>query len=140
MVIVLDTNVLVGALLSPSGANREIVRLCLRGQLKPQIGTALFLEYEDVLAREHFLEKCYLDRMEREEFLNGFLSVCAWNNLYFSWRPNLKDEGDNHLIELAVASGAVAIITNNIRDFRNPDLKFEQLEIMTPAEVLEELK
>ena len=140
MKIVLDTNVLIAALLSNSGSNRKVVRRCLTGQLIPQIGTALFLEYEDVFARDYVLKNCLLDKMERDQFFDGFMSVCHWKSLYYSWRPNLKDEGDNHLIELAIASGARAIVTNNIRDFRNMDLKFEQLEIMTPAMVLEKLR
>jgi hypothetical protein len=34
----------------------------------------------------------------------------------FLWRPNLPDEADNHVIELAVAGGASAVVTNNVRD------------------------
>jgi hypothetical protein len=30
------------------------------------------------------------------------------------WRPNLRDEGDNHLVELAIAGGAEAIVTYNV--------------------------
>jgi len=27
-----------------------------------------------------------------------------WVSVYFGWRPNLPDEGDNHLFELALAA------------------------------------
>jgi len=37
--------------------------------------------------------------------------------IYFLWRPNLRDEADNHLVELAVAGGAQAVVTRNKRDF-----------------------
>ena len=40
---------------------------------------------------------------EREDLLDAFLSVCEWVPIYFLWRPNLPDEGDNHLMELVVA-------------------------------------
>ena len=37
---------------------------------------------------------------------DGFLSVCRWVEVFFAWRPNLPDEADNHLVELAVAGNA----------------------------------
>jgi predicted nucleic acid-binding protein len=36
--------------------------------------------------------------------------------VYHAWRPNLPDEADNHLLELAVAAQADAIVTRNLRD------------------------
>jgi hypothetical protein len=36
----------------------------------------------------------------------GFLSVCHWCEIYYLWRPNLADEADNHVLELAVAAAA----------------------------------
>lgn len=54
------------------------------------------------------------------------------------WRPNLPDESDNHLVELAVAGGAGAIVTKNVRDFRRAELHFPNLLIMTPAGIIKE--
>ncbi len=62
---------------------------------------ALFNEYVDVVNRKEILEKCPLNEQERFEFLNAFLNCCQWNKIYFTWRPNLKDEGDNHIKALA---------------------------------------
>ena len=54
-----------------------------------------------------------------------------------AWRPNLRDESDNHLVELAVAGGAEAIVTRNVRDFRvGADLRFPQIRIVTPVQFL----
>lgn len=53
-------------------------------------------------------------------------------------RPNLPDEGDNHLIELALAGGAQAIVTHNLRDLRGGELQLGTLRVMTPAQCLEE--
>ena len=60
-----------------------------------------------------------------------------WVTPYFGWRPNLRDEGDNHLIELAVAGGAHAVVTHNVRDLRHGELSFEHLRVLTPAQCLE---
>ena len=49
----IDTDVLVSAILSPDGAPREVLRRCLTGIAQPLIGNALFLEYEDVLSSEN---------------------------------------------------------------------------------------
>jgi uncharacterized protein len=56
--------------------------------------------------------------------------------IYYGWRPNLRDEGDNHLVELAVAGGAEFIVTHNIRHLKTMELKFEALAIATPAQLL----
>ena len=57
--------------------------------------------------------------------------------MYYGWRPNLPDEGDNHLIELALAGGALAIVTHNLRDLRNGELQLGRLRVLTPAQCLE---
>ncbi len=50
--------------------------------------------------------------------------------------PNLKDEADNHLIELAIAGNAQIIATQNIKDFRNSELLFPNLSILKPEEII----
>ena len=47
-----------------------------------------------------------LTASERRALFDALLSVSEWIKVYYLWRPNLPDEGDNHLIELAVAGGA----------------------------------
>ena len=66
----------------------------------------------------------------------ALLAVSEWTPIYFLWRPNLPDEGDNHVVELAVAGGAQAIVTGNIRDFARMELRFAGLAVMEPAEFL----
>jgi len=103
------------------------------------MGAALFAEYESLLSREALFRRCLLDSTQREAVLNAFLSVCRWTVIYFSWRPNLRDEADNHLIELAVAGGASAVVTKNVRDFRSAELHFPGLRILQPEELLKEM-
>jgi len=47
------------------------------------------------------------------------------------------DEADNHLIELAVAAQADAIVTRNLRDVARGELKFPMLRVLTPEQCLE---
>ena len=102
------------------------------------IGEALFLEYEDVLNRRDLFRTSPLSPHERQELFAAFLSVCEWVQVYFSWRPNLPDEADNHIVELAVAGGTAMIVTNNVRDFRAGELRFPGLRIVTPWDLVKE--
>jgi putative PIN family toxin of toxin-antitoxin system len=137
--VVIDTDVFAGALLGSTGYNRRVIRACLSGRLKPLMGQALFLEYEDVLNRRALFRTAPLSRQERQELFAAFLSVCEWVEIYFSWRPNLPDEADNHIVELAVAGGAAMIVTNNLRDFQGADLRFPDLRMVAPRELVKEL-
>jgi predicted nucleic acid-binding protein len=113
-----------------------MIEACLAGRFQPLMGAALLAEYEDVLARPALFAKCRLSLKERSELLDIFLATCRWTRIYFGWRPNLRDEGDNHLVELAMAGGASCIVTHNVRDLKNMELKFPGLAIATPAQLL----
>ncbi|MFQ5633509.1 MAG: putative toxin-antitoxin system toxin component, PIN family, partial [bacterium] len=69
-----------------------------------------------------------------EKFLRFVAYVRKPYKIYYLFRPNLKDESDNMLVELAVISQSDYLITNNTRDFRNAELKFESLRVITPAD------
>ena len=103
------------------------------------MGQALFCEYEDVLGRKELFRDSLLSSPDRQRLFEAFLCVCEWVHVYYGWRPNLRDEADNHLLELAIAGGASAIVTNNVSDFRNSDLRFPQVRVVTPKEFLKEM-
>ena len=84
--------------------------------LSPQGGRALFFIYRRVLE-----------------------AAGRWVKIYYGWRPNLRDEGDNHLIELAVVGSARAVVTHNVRDLRRAELRWTDLLVLTPSECLEKL-
>lgn len=137
MRIVLDTNILVSAMLSGGGPARGVVRLCLQRAVTPLIGAALFAEYEDLLARHALFGRARLDAAEREALFDALMSVCEWTPIYYLWRPNLPDPRDDHLIELAVAGGAKWVVTDNIRDLARGELKTGPLMIGGAAVFLE---
>ena len=139
MNIILDTNIFLGACIGQGAANKLVMR-CLQGEFIPLMGAALLAEYEDVLTREALFDNAHLDRVEREELLDIFLSHCQWIRIYYAWRPNLRDEGDNHLIELAVAGNARYLVTYNLRDFKQMELKFPDIRICSPEQFLAEVQ
>ena len=135
-IVVLDTNIFIGALQKGDGVNRKILELCFLDQLKPIMGEALYFEYQDVISRDSLFENCSLEPTTRQDFFDDYCSICKWIDIHYRWRPNLKDEADNHIIELAMASGAADIVSWNKRDFNNSDLLMPSLDIVTPVELI----
>ena len=134
--IVVDTSVLVSALIGSRGASREVLRKCLAGEYKPLISNALFAEYEDVISRDRVKNACPLSDKETRELVNAFYGTCKWVSIYFLWRPDLQDENDNFLVELAVAGNAEKIFTYNIQDLEDAELKFRDLKIVKPEQLM----
>jgi putative PIN family toxin of toxin-antitoxin system len=136
MKIVVDTNIFVSAIMGARSAPRQVIRLCLQGELQPLMGNALLAEYEDVCSRAGLFDDAVSAPDDRNTLLDAFLSSCLWTPIYYLWRPNLRDEADNHIVELAVAGGAQAIITANVRDFTRPALLFPGLTVVTAGDFL----
>ncbi|MDR1854374.1 MAG: putative toxin-antitoxin system toxin component, PIN family [Azoarcus sp.] len=137
--LVIDTNVFVAALRTSKPADsaaRAVVRAALTGKYLPLFGNALWLEYEDLLGRPVWTEST--TPKERQTVLRALAAKGRWISIYYGWRPNLRDEGDNHLIELAVAGNARAIVTHNVKDLRHGQLLWPRLRVLTPAECLKE--
>lgn len=134
--VVIDTSVMVSALIGKRGGSREVIRRCLSGSYLPLMSNPLFQEYEDVSSRKRVRELCPLRPSEIRDLLNSFYSVCTWVPIYYLWRPNLDDESDNFLIELALAGNGLMIVTNNIKDLAAAELKFDELRILKPEQLL----
>ena len=136
--VVIDTNVFVSSLRSADGAAREVIRRCLQGQYTPCMSLALFAEYRDVMGREQLFVKSPLSADERQELFHAFIAVCRLTEIYYLWRPNLRDEANNHVLELAVAAGVNSVVTYNRADFVGAELHFSGLRILAPIDLLKE--
>jgi hypothetical protein len=77
---------------------------------------------------------------ERRQVLAALAGSGKWIKIYYGWRPNLPDEGDNHLVELAIGGAARAIITHNIRDVSGGELRWSNLLVLTPSQCLEQMR
>ncbi|MDQ0421035.1 putative PIN family toxin of toxin-antitoxin system [Peteryoungia aggregata LMG 23059] len=136
--IVADTNVLVSACIGQGPASK-VIEACLTGRLAPMLSLALYLEYEDVVNRTTHFQRARFDLHDRNDLLDAFFSRCTLVDIHYRWRPNLRDEGDNHLIELAIAANARYLVTSNTRDFSGGDLRFDRVEVIEPTRLFREL-
>ena len=135
MLITLDTNILYQALKSAKGASFFILQQVREKNLKIALSIPLFKEYEDVLKREKSLKDFELNIEDIDKFLRFIAYIEKSYKTYFLFRPNLKDENDNMVVELAITSQSDYLVTSNIKDFKNAELKFDQLKkIVTPGE------
>lgn len=134
MLVTLDTNIIYQALKSAKGASYFIFQQVRERKIQIALSVPLFEEYEDVLKRKKSLEDFGLDVEDIDKFLRFIAYVGKPYKTYFLFRPNLKDEKDNMAVELAVTSQSDYLVTSNTKDFKNAELKFDQLKIVTPGE------
>ena len=132
--VVLDTNVLVAGVRSRRGASFEV--LSRVGTFEVAISVSLVLEYESALLRQ--LPLLALDEREISNLIDYICDIAIRQEVFFLWRPFLRDPNDDLVLELAVASACDAIVTHNVRDFQG----IEQfgMRVLTPGEFLQELR
>ncbi len=110
--IVLDTNILITALLSKRGASFKLLSMIDDDRIELVVSTPLIKEYEDVLHRDKFT----IDKTSINDILDYLCSISSHHKIYYLWRPILKDIKDDMILELAVKANAM-IITHNKKDF-----------------------
>lgn len=113
--VVLDTNVVVAALRSPTGASNEVLRLAESGLFEVAISVPLVTEYEDVLHRPETGIPLSAERIDA--VLDRICRFAIRQQVYFLWRPYLSDAKDDMVVEAALASRAQFIVTFNLSDF-----------------------
>ncbi|MBN1638470.1 MAG: putative toxin-antitoxin system toxin component, PIN family [Ignavibacteriales bacterium] len=136
MIITLDTNVLFSALYSSSGASHQILKMIIDEKLQVAISTPVYFEYYDVLSRTENLRKINLTIEEVEDVLDLLALLAKKYSIYFLLRPNLSDEKDNMFVECAFASNSQYLITSNVRDFKQAELKGFSFQLVTPGDFL----
>lgn len=139
MKIVLDTSVLTSALRSNAGASRAVLRRIGLGQIDILATPALFLEYEAVLTRPEQLAASGLAIHEVGRFLDAFAGHCSPVDIYFHWRPQLKDPDDEMVLEAAVNGQADALVTFNLAHFAMAAPRFH-LPLWLPKQFLMEIR
>ena len=133
--VIIDTNVLLSALLSRKGASYHLLTLVGDERWQLNLSTALVLEYEDVLKRPEF--GLSLTNEEINAILDYLCDNGNQHKIFYLWRPFLRDAKDDFVLELAVASSCDYIVTFNAKDFVG--IEHFGLKTITPGEFLQKL-
>ena len=126
MRIVLDTNVLVSAVINPEGTPAKILRLLLNGKLILLYDARLLREYSDVLYRRKF--------GFRKSWISPVLDYFGSEGEYINADPvgsSFPDEDDKAFYEVAKSGNARYLINGNKNHFPDEDL------VVSPKEFLE---
>jgi putative PIN family toxin of toxin-antitoxin system len=129
--VVLDTNVLVAAVRSSLGASHRLLQTLEHGRWRPVISPALALEYEAVLKRG--AAGTALGSEEIDDLVEYLCSRARLVQIYFKWRPALRDPNDDRILEVAVRTQS-AVVTFNTKDFA--DAGRFGVEVLRPHEML----
>jgi putative PIN family toxin of toxin-antitoxin system len=136
---VLDTNIVVAALRSPTGASAELLRMARRGELTLLLNVALALEYEATCRLPEHRLAAGLGLDEVGIFVDAVLALAEPVETHFLWRPLLRDPDDERVLEAAVNGQAAAIVTFNRRDFGAAPARFG-IDVLLPAEAIRRIR
>jgi putative PIN family toxin of toxin-antitoxin system len=135
---VLDTNVIVAAFLSRSGASFQLLSKAASGAFSMLASQSLFLEYEELLKRpEHRVENG-LSIADVDRALLGLPAIIEPVDIHFLWRPQTRNPDDEMVLEAAANGRANRIVTFNVRDFEAAQ-RFG-IDVVRPQVFLRELK
>jgi putative PIN family toxin of toxin-antitoxin system len=134
MIVTIDTNVIFSALHSKRGASHRILQAIIDERLKIAVSTQTYFEYYDVLTRPENLRKLNLTVGKVEDILDLLALLAQKKSVYYLLRPNLQDENDNIFVECAFASNSDFLITSNVRDYRQSELRGFKFRVVTSAQ------
>jgi predicted nucleic acid-binding protein len=135
---VLDTDVVVAAMRSPTGASAELLRRIDSGAAVMLLNVALALEYEAICTLAEHRLASGLSAAEAGIYVDGLIAMAEPVKAFFRWRPQLRDPGDELVLEAAVNGEADAIVTFNESHLR--EARSFGMEVIRPGEALRRIK
>ena len=139
MRVVLDTDVVVAAMRSPAGASAAILVAARQGLITLLMTVPLVVEYEAICQRAEHRLAAGLPEPEVNRFLDVIVAVAEPVEPRFLWRPQLRDPGDEMVLEAAVNGRADALVTFNIRHFGETPRRFG-IDVLRPGEALRKFR
>jgi len=130
MRIVLDTNVLLSGLLSPSGPPGSILRLVTAGAVRICYDARILVEYRQVLLRSAFpFTEIQVDSLLDQLQADGDLVAAA------PLVERLPDTEDESFLEVALSGNAECLVTGSLKHY--PEQKRQGVRVESPREFLE---
>jgi putative PIN family toxin of toxin-antitoxin system len=140
MIVVLDTNIMMAASLSPFVASFQLLSMVPQRRFEFLLSVPLMFEYEDALKRDNIRQQSHLTLSDIETILNMLAARGTPRTIYFLWRPQLRDPKDEMVLELAVSGQADAIVTLNERDFLPTAPELFGIEVIRPGPFMRRLQ
>lgn len=135
--LILDTNVIVSALISNSIPTKILYELVLTKDAETCVSTEIFTEYIEVLSRDRF-DKYPNFRSKADVVLNKLREICSFHRHHKNVELITADLSDNKFLEVAAASYADYLITGNSLHFTFSE--FEYTRIVSRREYWENYK
>ena len=135
----LDTNVVVAAMRSPSGASAAILTSARAAQVTLLANVALALEYDAKCSLAEHQLAAGLSTGQVSVFIDAVIAMLEPVETHYMWRPQLRDPADELVLEAAVNGQARAIVTFNTRDFGMAPARFG-IDLLTPAEAIRKIR
>jgi putative PIN family toxin of toxin-antitoxin system len=139
MRVVLDTDVVIAAFRSKTGASRALLDYALQRRITMVVSVPLLFEYEAILKRDLQRDAHGLSEAELERALHLISKACDKQRLHFLWRPQLQDVADEMVLETAINGRVDMLVTFNQRHLHNAAQRFN-LRCLLPAQCLQELE
>ena len=117
MRLILDTAAMIAAIRSDAGASRCLLVAALEKRFTLLASVPLMIEYQAVMTRPEHLKASGLSAGDVDILLDAVATVVEPVRLAFLWRPAVRDQDDDMVLEAAVNGQADAIVTFNVRDF-----------------------
>ena len=133
--LVLDTNIVVSGLRSPSGASAALLDRVLSGAFTLLLSVALALEYEAAAKDPEQLIASGLSEAEVSTVLTSLCAAAEPVYCWFLWRPQLRDPADEMVLETAINGFADGLVSFNLRHFGRAAARFG-IPMLSPQQAL----
>ena len=136
--MVLDTDVVVAGMRSPSAASAAILMAARRHRVVLLATVALFLEYEAICERQEHRTAAGLSKDEVRVFLDALANLVDEVEAHFLWRGRLRDANDDMVLDAAINGQADAIVAFNRRDYGAVPDEFG-IAVLAPRDALKRI-
>jgi putative PIN family toxin of toxin-antitoxin system len=133
--IVLDTNVLVSALINPHGTPAQIIDYVFENKIRLFTSQPILEELERVLSYPKLTKRHGLEREKLKEFIYDLLSIMLLIKGEETIEAIVEDPSDNKYLSCALNAQVDFIISGDVHLLKLGE--YGGIQIVTPAQFLE---